>query len=200
MEDLLIIVHNYPSKIISCQERMFYKMNNYLIVVDMQNDFIDGSLGTEEAKKIVLAVINKIKYHDGPVIYTYDTHEGNYLDTQEGKKLPIEHCIMGTDGWALNPEIEELRLASKTLSFSKPTFGSKDLANHLYNENKINKIDSIELVGLCTDICVISNALLIKAYLPETPISVDSSCCAGVTPESHENALAAMKVCQIEVK
>lgn len=174
-------------------------MNNYLIVVDMQNDFIDGSLGTEEAQAIVPAVIEKIKNHDGPIIYTYDTHKEDYLDTQEGKNLPVAHCILGTDGWALNPKIEELRLAGDTLAFSKPTFGSKDLAEHLYNENKVNKIDSIELVGLCTDICVISNALLIKAYLPETPVKVDSSCCAGVSPESHNNALEAMKVCQIEV-
>lgn len=174
-------------------------MSKYLIVVDMQNDFINGSLGTKEAEAIVPAVVEKIKNHDGPVIYTYDTHEKNYLETQEGKNLPVEHCIMGTDGWALNPEIEELRLAGDTLAFSKPTFGSKDLAEHLYNENKQNKIDSIELVGLCTDICVISNALLIKAYMPEVPVLVDAACCAGVTPESHNNALEAMKMCQVQV-
>ncbi len=174
-------------------------MNNYLIVVDMQNDFIDGSLGTEEAQAMVPAVIKKIKDHKGPVIFTFDTHEESYLESAEGKKLPVEHCIMGTDGWALNSEIENLRLSLDTLAFSKPTFGSKDLAQHLYEEDRQNKIDSIELVGLCTDICVISNALIIKAYLPDTKIMVDGSCCAGVTPESHNNALEAMKMCQIEI-
>lgn len=174
-------------------------MNDYLIIVDMQNDFIDGSLGTKEAQAIVPAVVNKIQNHKGPIIFTYDTHESNYLETQEGKNLPLEHCILGTNGWALPEELEKLRLDRETLSFSKPTFGSKELANHLYIENKKEKIDSIEIVGLCTDICVISNALLIKAYLPETKIVVDSSCCAGVSPESHNNAINAMKICQIQI-
>jgi nicotinamidase-related amidase len=174
-------------------------MNNYLIVVDMQNDFIDGSLGTREAQSIVPFVVQKIKNHHGPVIYTMDTHDEDYLTTQEGEKLPVPHCIMGTEGWALNQNIEGLRLSSKTLAFSKPTFGSRELAEHLYEENNKHKIDSIELVGLCTDICVISNALLIKAWLPEITIMVDASCCAGVTPDSHNNSLEAMKMCQIEV-
>lgn len=175
-------------------------MNNYLIVIDMQNDFIDGSLGTKEAQAILPLVVRKINGHEGPVLFTYDTHQEDYLETQEGKNLPVAHCIMGTKGWSLNDKIEKLRLSMNTLSFSKPTFGSKELADHLYEEDKTVKIDSIELVGLCTDICVISNAMLIKAYLPETKIIVDSTCCAGVTPESHDNALEAMKVCQIEVK
>lgn len=175
-------------------------MSDYLIVVDMQNDFINGSLGTNEAQAIVPNVIDKIKKHKGPVIFTYDTHEENYLETQEGKKLPVEHCIMGSDGWSLNDQIEKLRLELHTISFSKPTFGSKELADHLYAENKNNTISSIELVGLCTDICIISNAILIKSFLPETKISVDPSCCAGVTPDSHNNAIEAMKMCQIDIK
>lgn len=174
-------------------------MNNYLIVVDMQNDFIDGSLGTKEAQAIVPAVVEKIEKHEGSIIFTYDTHDSDYLETQEGKNLPVEHCIMGTDGWALPEMLERLRLDKGTLSFSKPTFGSKELAEHLYSMNKREKIDSIEFVGLCTDICVISNALLIKAYLPEAKVVVDSSCCAGVSPESHNTALEAMKACQIEI-
>ena len=174
-------------------------MGNFLIVVDMQNDFIDGSLGTPEAEAIVSSVVKKIENHDGPIIFTYDTHEADYLETQEGRNLPVEHCIMGTEGWDLNKDIEKLRLELETLSFSKPTFGSKDLADHLYMENKKEKIGQIELIGLCTDICVISNAMIIKAYLPEVKIKVDSSCCAGVTPQSHENALEAMKMCQIEI-
>lgn len=175
-------------------------MAEYLIVIDMQNDFINGSLGTKEAEKIVPDVVSKIENHSGPIIFTYDTHDENYLKTQEGIKLPVEHCIMGTDGWALNKDIEALRIKLDTISFSKPTFGSKELAQHLYKENRKDKIDKIELVGLCTDICVISNALLIKSYLPDTKVVVDSACCAGVTPESHNNALEAMKVCQIEIK
>ena len=175
-------------------------MNDYLIVIDMQNDFINGALGTEEAQAIVPKVIDKIKAHKGPVVFTYDTHDEDYLDTEEGKNLPVEHCIMGSEGWALNKGIEELRLSLDTLAFSKPTFGSKELAAHLASENKKNKIDTIELIGLCTDICVISNALIIKAYLSDTRIIVDASCCAGVTPESHDNALDAMKMCQIEVR
>lgn len=167
--------------------------------MDMQKDFINGALGTKEAQAIVPAVIKKIKDHDGPVIFTFDTHKEGYLDTREGMNLPVEHCIMGSEGWALDDEIEKLRLELDTLAFSKPTFGSKELAEHLYNENKKEEIDEIELIGLCTDICVISNALLIKAYLPETKIVVDSACCAGVTPESHNNALEAMKMCHIEI-
>lgn len=168
-----------------------------LIVVDMQNDFIDGALGTKEAQEIVPKVAERIKSFDGRVIATRDTHEENYLDTQEGKKLPVKHCIRGTAGWEIRPEIQEL---IRELPMDKLTFGCLDLGNALqkYDEWQ-EKIESVTLIGLCTDICVISNAMIVKAALPEARVIVDASCCAGVTPESHKQALEAMKVCQIEV-
>lgn len=171
-----------------------------LVIVDMQNDFIDGALGTKEAVEIVPRVAEKIKAFDGWILYTRDTHEKNYLETQEGRKLPVAHCIRGTNGWELHPLIEMLR---KELPLDKPAFGSVELGELLKSRDEKLKaegkpgIESVTLVGLCTDICVISNALLVKAYLPEVPVSVDGSCCAGVTPESHETALAAMRMCQI---
>lgn len=168
----------------------------FLIVVDMQNDFIDGALGTKEAVDILPAVKEKIMNFDGRVIFTRDTHEAEYLSTQEGRNLPVEHCIRGTDGWQINAELEALR---KENAVDKPSFGSVELAQMLKDYNEKEAIESIELVGLCTDICVISNAMIIKAYLPETPIIVDAACCAGVTPESHENALSAMAMCQIKI-
>lgn len=168
-----------------------------LVVVDMQNDFIDGALGTPEAVKIVPRVVQRIRDFDGLVIATRDTHEENYLDTQEGKKLPVKHCIRGTKGWEIRPEIQELL---QEIPIDKPTFGSEELGQRLKNCRKSEgTIESITLVGLCTDICVISNALLLKACLPEVPIIVDASCCAGVTPESHVQALNAMKMCQVEI-
>lgn len=172
-----------------------------LVVVDMQNDFIDGSLGTDEAVAIVDNVKDKIgQYNPSDVYVTLDTHGPNYLNTQEGEKLPVEHCIKGTDGWKLSPAIEEMLQDAHV--FEKPTFGSVALAEELKSLAGDDYPDGegmeIELVGLCTDICVVSNALLIKAYLPEARISVDPSCCAGVTPESHEAALATMRMCQIE--
>ena len=166
----------------------------YLIVVDMQNDFIDGALGTKEAVAIVPKVKAKIESFDGKVIFTRDTHSENYLSTQEGANLPVEHCIKGTDGWQIRDELDALR---KSEAVDKPSFGSVELAEMLKNEKE--DIESIELIGLCTDICVISNAMIIKAYLPETPIEIDASCCAGVTPESHNRALDAMAVCQIKI-
>ncbi len=171
-------------------------MKNVLLVIDMQNDFIDGSLGTKEAVAIVDKVKIKIKDFDGEVIFTRDTHETNYMQTLEGKNLPVEHCIRGSKGWEIRAELEELR---KTPVIDKPTFGSTALADMLVQMHSREGIGEITLVGLCTDICVISNALLIKASLPEVNIKVDSACCAGVTPESHKNALSAMKMCQIEV-
>ena len=171
-------------------------MQNILLVIDMQNDFIDGALGTKEAVEIVPAVKAKIEEFDGPVLFTRDTHETWYMDTQEGKNLPVPHCIRGTDGWQIRPELDALR---KTEAIDKKTFGSKDLGRILTEMNEQEEIGSITVIGLCTDICVISNALLAKAFLPEVPIIVDASCCAGVTPESHENALKAMEVCQIKV-
>ena len=168
-----------------------------LIVVDMQNDFIDGALGSKEAAAIVPKVIEKIKNFDGKVLATQDTHGKNYLDTQEGKNLPVVHCVKGTPGWEIHPEIAEL---IKDEPFEKDAFGSRSLAKVLRSyDQKEEKFESITLVGVCTDICVISNAMLIKAFLPEVEIIVDSSCCAGVTPESHTRALEAMQVCQIKV-
>lgn len=171
-------------------------MKKLLIVVDMQTDFVTGALGTKEAQAIVPMVAEKIKKakEDGTdVIFTLDTHEENYLDTQEGKQLPVPHCIKNTEGWMLVPQLRPL--SGGCMSVEKPTFGSTRLA-HIVGKAGY---DEIELIGLCTDICVISNAMILKASVPETPISVDASCCAGVTPESHANALAAMKMCQITI-
>ncbi len=173
-------------------------MRKILVVVDMQRDFIDGSLGTKEAQGIVEAVKEKIRtYEPENVVATRDTHPENYLETYEGRHLPVEHCIEGTDGWQLYPGIDEL--LSGCVIFDKPTFGSVKLAEYLKKLNAASPIE-VEIVGLCTDICVISNALLIKAYLPEVNISVDPKCCAGVTPASHEAALTTMRSCQIQIE
>ncbi len=171
----------------------------YLIVVDMQNDFITGSLGTEEAKAILPRVIEKAKSYDGNVIFTKDTHSTDYLDTQEGRNLPVKHCIMGEEGWELSEELRQAAEKAGWKIYEKPTFGCVKLAEDLKRENEKMPIEEIELCGLCTDICVISNALLLKAFLPEVPISVDAGCCAGVTQKSHDNALEAMKMCQITI-
>lgn len=168
-----------------------------LVVVDMQNDFIDGALGTKEAVAIVPSVKKKIQEFDGRVLFTRDTHFENYMETQEGKNLPVPHCIKGTDGWQICRELDVLRSED---AIDKVTFGSENLGILLKEMNEKESIDSITLIGLCTDICVISNAMLIKAFLPETPLIVDAACCAGVTPQSHKNALSAMKVCQIKVE
>lgn len=167
-------------------------MNNILVVVDMQNDFISGSLGSEEAKAIVPYVKDKIAKFDGEVIFTRDTHEENYLETSEGKHLPVKHCVKDTWGWEISDELKPY--VKKVID--KPTFGSLDLVEYLKNK----EIDSIELCGLCTDICVVSNALLLKANFYETPIVVDSKACAGVSVDSHKAALNTMTMCQIEVK
>ena len=167
-----------------------------LVVVDMQNDFIDGALGTKEAVAIVPAVKKKIQEFDGKVLFTRDTHFENYMETQEGKNLPVPHCIKGTDGWQIRKELDELRTED---AIDKLTFGSSELGILLTQMNEKEKIESITFIGLCADICVISNAMLVKAFLPEVPVTVDSACCAGVTPQSHENALEAMKMCQIKI-
>lgn len=173
------------------------KMRNILVVIDMQNDFIDGALGTQEAQAIVGTVVEKIKaYPKSDVYATRDTHGADYLDTAEGKKLPVEHCIRGTKGWEIHPDIA--RLLEPSHIVDKPTFGSLVLTRLLEEENKQEEIQ-VELVGLCTDICVVSNALLLKAALPENTICVDASCCAGVTPKSHEAALMTMEMCQVGV-
>ena len=171
-------------------------MQDILIVIDMQNDFIDGALGTEEAVAIVPKVKKKIEEFRGIVLFTRDTHETSYLETQEGKNLPVPHCIRGTDGWQIRPELDALR---KTDPIDKETFGSSDLGGVLLDLNKNEEIGSITFVGLCTDICVISNVMIVKAFLPEVPIIVDAKCCAGVTVESPENALKAMEMCQVKV-
>lgn len=173
-------------------------MRNLLVVVDMQNDFIDGSLGTKEAVTIVDNVIAEIAKYDAKDIFaTRDTHPENYLETQEGKNLPVVYCVKGTDGWQIN---EKVKTALKdAVVIDKPTFGSKILAEEITKIAEKEDI-TVTLVGLCTDICVVSNAILIKAYLPEIPVKVIASCCAGVTPESHEAALATMRMCQVQVE
>lgn len=170
-------------------------MQNILVVVDMQNDFIDGALGTPEACAIVPRVQKKVEEFEGRIVFTQDTHEEGYLETREGKALPVEHCIRGTAGW----QIREGLLSDGHTLIEKPSFGSVRLGEWLRKENEREQVGTVTLVGLCTDICVISNALLIRAFLPETEIVVDAACCAGVTPESHRNALAAMESCQITI-
>ncbi len=173
-------------------------MEKILIVVDMQKDFVDGALGTPEAQAIVPAVCEKIRAFDGRIYVTLDTHGENYMDTSEGKHLPVPHCIKGTQGWALDLRVAEALEGKQFCMLQKPTFGSVKLPQLLREE--CGKYFAIELIGLCTDICVVSNALLLKANFPELPISVDAACCAGVTPETHNAALATMKMCQIAVK
>jgi nicotinamidase-related amidase len=170
-------------------------MQNILVVVDMQNDFIDGALGTKEAQAILPNVERLVKDFNGKIYFTRDTHSENYMQTQEGKNLPVPHCIKNTNGWEIAPSL--IPYAKNIID--KPTFGSTELVNELILENKKEEIESITLVGLCTDICVISNAMLIKASLLECKVLVDASCCAGVTPQSHKNALDAMKMCQIAI-
>jgi len=172
----------------------------YLIVVDMQKDFITGSLGTEEAKIILPKVIEKVKGYNGKIIVTKDTHTADYLNTQEGRNLPVKHCIINEEGWNLEDGLEDIVHAARWKTYNKQTFGSVELAADLKQENDNEPIEEIELCGLCTDICVISNALMLKAFMPEVPVYVDAACCAGVTPESHKNALKAMKMCQIYIR
>ena len=172
----------------------------YLIVVDMQNDFVTGSLGSKEAEKIVPNVLRKVNDFKGKIYFTQDTHDEEYLSTQEGRCLPVKHCIYGTVGWELIDELKKLKEENQLRAYKKNAFGSVELAEALRRENEENGIKSVELIGLCTDICVVSNALLIKAFLPEVPVYVDAACCAGVTPESHMAALKTMKSCQINIK
>ena len=168
-------------------------MSKILVVVDMQNDFIDGALGSPEAVAIVPYVKEVIENFDGKVLFTRDTHSENYMQTQEGANLPVPHCIKGTDGWQIRAELDALR---RTEAIDKLTFGSSDLVEVLKKEDNI---ESITFVGLCTDICVISNAIVVKAFFPEVPLIVDAKGCVGVSPDSHQRALEAMKVCQIKV-
>ncbi len=169
-------------------------MKKLLLVIDMQNDFVTGSLGSKEAEKIVYNVKEKIeqyKSNNYNIIFTRDTHFENYLDTQEGKNLPVVHCVKGTNGHEIINELD-------TTGFEvidKPSFGSIELSEKIAQGN----YEEVELCGLCTDICVVSNAIILKAKLPETLISVNSKCCAGVTVESHNSALTTMKMCQVNV-
>lgn len=170
-------------------------MKKLLIVIDMQNDFIDGTLGTKEAAAIVETVAHKIELYrkeKQPVLFTRDTHTSEYLSTQEGKNLPVEHCLVNSEGWKISNQLN----VSDSIIIDKPSFGSLSLAQYVCENFEAGEI---ELVGLCTDICVISNAIILKAALPEVKISVDANCCAGVTPQSHRNALEAMKMCQIHI-
>ncbi len=174
-------------------------MKNILIVVDMQNDFVDGALGTPEAQAIIENSVRKITEFDGDIFVTYDTHYEDYMKTQEGAKLPVEHCIKGTQGWELNPQIYEALSKKGYQAVEKITFGSVELPRII--EDRYGKTDlKIELIGLCTDICVVSNALILKAHFPECEIFVDADCCAGVTPQKHDAALEVMKSCQITIK
>ena len=176
-------------------------MGKVLVVIDMQNDFITGALGTKEAVQIIDGVVNKIKAYQAAgsqILYTRDTHSENYLATSEGKKLPVVHCIKGTSGWQLADPINEI-VSDEAQIFDKETFGCVALGEKIKEMYTQDQTLEVELIGVCTDICVISNALLIKAFVPEIEITVDAACCAGVTPESHHTSLSAMKMCQINV-
>lgn len=173
-------------------------MKKFLIVVDMQKDFVDGALGTKEACGIISDAVRKIEGFNGEIFATYDTHFGNYADTAEGKKLPVPHCIKDTEGWQLNSEIAAVLNGKKWTPVEKYTFGSVDLPELIQKAAGTEEF-SVELIGVCTDICVISNALLLKANFPEAPIAVDEKCCAGVTPEKHNAAIETMKSCQIDI-
>jgi len=173
-------------------------MTRLLIVVDLQKDFINGTLGTPEAEAMIPAATQKIVTHKGDVLVTMDTHQNDYLHTQEGQNLPVVHCIKNTEGWTLHDAVLHALEPKHPVIFEKPTFGSVEMADYIAAHYDPAELE-IELIGLCTDICVVSNALLLKARFPETPISGDAACCAGVTPESHLAALTTMRLCQIYV-
>jgi len=173
-------------------------MKKILVIIDMQNDFIDGTLGSAQAIEIVPKTVEKIKAHEGDIFLTLDTHYENYMETSEGAKLPVPHCIKGTNGHEINPVIKDALSDKIYTTVEKNTFGSIALPRIIEEDYNTEEI-SFELCGLCTDICVVSNALLLKAYFPEVPISVDASCCAGVTPEKHKAALETMRSCQIDI-
>lgn len=174
-------------------------MKKFLVVVDMQKDFVDGALGSKEAAAIVPAAVKKIKEFDGEIFATFDTHFENYMETAEGKKLPVPHCIKGTDGWQLDKNIAAALNEKGFTPVEKLTFGSVALPG-IIAEKAGDEDFTVELIGLCTDICVISNTLILKANFPEKEIYVDPACCAGVSPETHNAALAAMGCCQINIE
>ena len=173
-------------------------MKRFLVVVDTQKDFVDGALGSGDAVAIVPSVVEKIKSFDGEIFVTLDTHFDNYPESAEGRKLPVPHCIKGTDGWQLDKNVASALAEREYTAVEKPTFGSLELPR-LIEASAGGDDFSIEIIGLCTDICVVSNALVLKANFPEMPISVDSACCAGVTPQAHEAAIATMRSCHIDV-
>lgn len=174
-------------------------MNDLMIVIDMQKDFIDGALGTPEAVAIVPHVARRIRGHHGPLIVTYDTHYERYLQSQEGHHLPVIHCQKGSPGWQLDPAVEKGLAGREALRLEKPAFGSLELADKVRAMHEARPLTSITLLGLCTDICVIANALILKAALPEVPLYVDAEGSAGVSPKSHRRALEAMAVCQVNI-
>jgi len=174
-------------------------MEKILVVVDMQKDFVDGALGSKEAVAIVENVAEKIAEFDGKIFVTYDTHETDYMETREGKYLPVPHCIKDTDGWQLNEKVQEALKGKTYEAVYKPTFGSVKLPELVADYIKNEKDTDVTLIGVCTDICVVSNAMLLKAHYPEMNINVVADCCAGVTPEKHEAALEVMRSCQINV-
>ena len=174
-------------------------MRELLIVVDMQNDFLTGALGTPEGQAVLPGVTALARDWAGELVFTRDTHTPDYLNTQEGKNLPVVHCVQGTEGWQLALELDALARERGCRVFDKPTFGSTRLAHWAATEHAREPFDRISLAGVCTDICVLSNALLLKAALPEVPVRVYGSLCAGVSPASHTRALEAMQVCQVEV-
>lgn len=174
-------------------------MGKYLVVVDMQKDFVNGTLGSKEAQEILPEVVKKVKSFEGTVIFTKDTHTPDYLNTQEGRKLPVEHCIENSEGWELMDELKKIQIETGAEVYCKGTFGCTKLAEDLKVINSKEKIESIEFIGVCTDICVVSNVLLMKAFIPEVEIQVDSKCCAGVTPDKHKAALETMRSCQVNV-
>ena len=173
-------------------------MKRFLVVVDTQKDFVDGALGSGDAVAIVPGVVEKIKSFDGEIFITLDTHFDNYPETAEGKKLPVLHCIKGTDGWQLDKNVASALADREYTAVEKPTFGSLELPRLIEAASDGDDF-SIEIIGLCTDICVVSNALVLKANFPEMPISVEADCCAGVTPQAHEAAIATMRSCHIDV-
>ncbi|HIY00502.1 MAG TPA: cysteine hydrolase [Candidatus Blautia faecipullorum] len=172
----------------------------YLIIIDVQNDFVTGSLGTKEAQQMLPGLLKKAREFPGKILMTKDTHEENYLDTQEGKLLPVLHCMKNTEGWEFPAEMEKIRLEKAAEVYEKPCFGSLRLVEEIRRLYEKGEIESAELVGICTDICVASNALMLKSSLPELPIYVDAACCAGVDPRKHEAALEVMESCQIIVR
>lgn len=173
-------------------------MKHILVVVDIQKDFVDGALGTKEAVAITEPAAEKIEKFVGDIFVTYDTHFENYMDSAEGKKLPVPHCIKGTEGWELDSKIAKALENKSFKTVEKLTFGSAELPK-LVKDTVGEEDFDITVIGLCTDICVVSNALILKANFPEKEIYVDSSCCAGVTVDSHNAALTTMKMCQINV-